>query len=48
MYPDADIPLVELSINKKLSMQQHYALGKKLYKSRKEGILIKRYKINKL
>jgi 4,5-DOPA dioxygenase extradiol len=40
MYPDAEIPLVELSINRKLSMQQHYELGKKLYKLRQEGILI--------
>jgi 4,5-DOPA dioxygenase extradiol len=40
MYPDAEIPVVELSINRKLSMQQHYELGKKLYKLREEGILI--------
>jgi 4,5-DOPA dioxygenase extradiol len=40
MYPDAEIPVVEMSINRKLSMQQHYEMGKKLYKLRKEGILI--------
>jgi len=40
MYHDAEIPVVELSINRKLSMQQHYELGKKLYKLREEGILI--------
>jgi len=40
MYPNAEIPLVELSINRKLSMQQHYELGKKLSKLREEGILI--------
>lgn len=40
MYPNAGIPLVELSINRKLSMQQHYELGKKLYKLREEGIFI--------
>lgn len=40
MYPDPEIPVVELSINRKLSMQQHYELGKKLYKLREEGILI--------
>ncbi len=40
MYPDAEIPLVELSINRKLRMRQHYELGKKLYKLREEGILI--------
>jgi 4,5-DOPA dioxygenase extradiol len=40
MYPDADIPVVELSINRELSMQQHYELARKLYKLREEGILI--------
>ncbi|AAM03930.1 4,5-DOPA dioxygenase extradiol [Methanosarcina acetivorans] len=40
MYPNADIPVVELSINRKLSMQQHYDLARKLYKLREEGILI--------
>ncbi|MCQ1534516.1 4,5-DOPA dioxygenase extradiol [Methanosarcina sp. KYL-1] len=40
MYPDADIPVVELSINRKLNMQQHYDLARKLYKLREEGILI--------
>ena len=40
MYPESDIPVVEMSINRKLSMKQHYELEKKLYKLRKEGILI--------
>ncbi|WP_243685326.1 dioxygenase family protein [Methanosarcina barkeri] len=40
MYPNAEIPVVELSINRKLSMQQHYELGKKLYNLREEEILI--------
>jgi 4,5-DOPA dioxygenase extradiol len=40
MYPDAEISVVEMSINRKLSMKQHYELGKKLNKLRKEGILI--------
>ena len=40
MYTNTEIPLVELSINRKLSMRQHYKLGKKLYKLREEGILI--------
>lgn len=40
MYPDADIPVVELSINRRLGMQQHYELAKKLYRLREEGILI--------
>lgn len=40
MYPNAEIPLVELSINRKINMLQHYELGKKLHKLREEGILI--------
>ncbi len=40
MYPDADIPVVELRVNRKFSMQQHHELAKKLYKLRGEGILI--------
>jgi aromatic ring-opening dioxygenase catalytic subunit (LigB family) len=40
MYPDADIPTVEMSINRKLDMQQHYEMGKKLYRFREEGIRI--------
>jgi 4,5-DOPA dioxygenase extradiol len=40
MYPDAEISVVEMSINRKLSMQLHYEMGKKLYKLREEGILI--------
>lgn len=40
MYPNAEIPVIELSINRKLSMQQHYELGKKLNKLREEGIFI--------
>ncbi len=40
MYPNAEIPLVELSINRNLSMQQHYELGTKLSELTEEGILI--------
>ena len=40
MYPDADIPIVELSMNRKLSMQQQYDPAKKLYRLREEGILV--------
>jgi len=40
MYPDAEIPIVELSINRKLGMRQHYELGKKFSKLREDGILI--------
>ena len=40
MYPNADIPVVQLSIDKTKSLKEHYALGKKLRQLRDEGILI--------
>lgn len=40
IYPDADIPVVQLSIDRKRSMQEHYELGKALRFLRREGVLI--------
>lgn len=40
MYPNADIPAMQLSLNKNLSLKQHFELGKSLAGLRKEGILI--------
>jgi 4,5-DOPA dioxygenase extradiol len=40
MYPDASIPVVELSLNRDLSLEQHYQLGEELAPLRDEGILI--------
>ena len=40
MFPDADIPVVQLSINEIKPPQFHYDLGKKLTPLREEGILI--------
>ncbi|KGQ70357.1 dioxygenase [Chelonobacter oris] len=40
MYPEADIPVVQLSLGAELSMQQHIELAKQLKPLRKQGILI--------
>lgn len=40
MYPDASIPVVQLSLNRDLPGEFHYALGKELEPLREEGILI--------
>lgn len=40
MYPDADVPVVELSLDYQLSPQQHYDLARELAPLRKKGVLI--------
>lgn len=40
MFPDASVPVVQLSINKYLSPQEMYQLGTKLQSLRNEGYLI--------
>mgnify|MGYP003541563089 CR=1 FL=1 len=40
VFPDADIPIVQLSIDRSKPNQFHYALGKKLAALRDEGVLI--------
>lgn len=40
MYPDADIPMLQLSIDFSKGAQYHYELGKELAGLRKKGVLI--------
>lgn len=40
MYPNAEIPVIQLSINRDISIKQHYELAKKLAYLRNEGVLI--------
>lgn len=40
MYPEADIPMVQLSLDRTKTAQQHYDLGRKLRPLRGEGVMI--------
>lgn len=40
MFPEADIPVVQLSVNATLSPAEHYEIGQKLRALRNEGVLI--------
>jgi len=40
MYPDENIPIVQLSVSPNLSLMEHYQLGSKLSYLRDQGILI--------
>lgn len=40
MYPDADIPVIQLSINYTQDMQYHYDMGKELAFLRQMGVLV--------
>ncbi len=40
MYPQANVPIVQLSVDRKLSPQQHFELGQRLGALRHRGVLI--------
>jgi 4,5-DOPA dioxygenase extradiol len=40
MYPDANTPILQLSLNKQLRMREHYELGSQLAYLREMGVLI--------
>jgi 4,5-DOPA dioxygenase extradiol len=40
VWPDADVPVVQLSLNRELTARQHYELAKALRPLRDEGIVI--------
>lgn len=40
MFPEADIPVVQLSIDQRLDPRRHYELGRSLAELREEGVLV--------
>ena len=40
MFPDADIPVIQLSLNSNLDVVFHYNLGRELAKLRKHGVML--------
>lgn len=40
MYPDADIPVLQLSVNRELNLIETFGLGQKLQPLREQGILL--------
>jgi 4,5-DOPA dioxygenase extradiol len=40
MYPEADVPIVQLSLDRRRTPQQHYDLAKRLAPLRDEGVLV--------
>lgn len=40
IYPEADIPVFQLSVDRNASTKQHYRMGQELYQLREQGVLI--------
>lgn len=40
MYPDADVPMIQLSLNRSLTPEQHLGIAAKLAPLRDEGVLL--------
>jgi 4,5-DOPA dioxygenase extradiol len=40
MYPKADVPVIQMSLDARLSMREHYQLAKRLSILREQGVLI--------
>ncbi|MBK8225588.1 MAG: 4,5-DOPA dioxygenase extradiol [Flavobacteriales bacterium] len=40
LYPNADVPIIQLSLDRSLSPEEHYALAKELASLREKGVLI--------
>ena len=40
MYPERDIPVIQISIDAEASLQEHYEIGRQLKELRKQGVLI--------
>ena len=40
MYPDADIPVAQLSVDRTLTAEQHFQMGKEIRMLREQGVLI--------
>ena len=40
MYPEADVPVVQLSIDRRLDIRAHFELARSLAELREEGVLI--------
>ena len=40
LYPNADVPVIQMSIDRTITPEKHYALGKELAALREKGVLI--------